>query len=37
MKEEFSSEFPVSFEGCIAVFCKPDTWLKYRLEDRSVP
>jgi hypothetical protein len=30
------TEFPASFEGCIAVFCKPQTWFVYGFEDMSV-
>lgn len=28
--EKFSSEFPPSFGGCIAVFCEPSKWMKVR-------
>ena len=27
-------EFPMSFSGCIAVFCEPSKWMKFGFEDK---
>lgn len=37
IKNDFRDEFPVNFGGFVAVFCDPENWVKYRIEDIFSP